>query len=182
LGAGPLHRSGGRRLEGFTVKNLRYDQPGVAVDAGQFHLAVDTKCLWNSSLCVNDLSLSNVNVVIDSKKMPPSAPVEEEDSGPLNLSTPYPITLSRVALSKVNIKIDDTTVSVMDFTSGLNWQEKNLTLTPTSLQGLLIALPKVAKVAQEQVVEPKIEKPKPDEKPLGEDDERISSQSLSCLK
>ncbi|PSC87474.1 hypothetical protein C7D72_29830, partial [Klebsiella pneumoniae] len=41
--------------------------------------------------------------------------------------------------------------------TGLNWQEKNLTLTPTSLQGLLlIALPKVAKVAQEQVVEPKI--------------------------
>ena len=152
----------------LTIKNLRYDQPGVAVDAGQFHLAVNTQCLWKSSLCVNDIALSNVNVVIDSKKMPPSAPVEETDSGPLNLSTPYPITLSRVALDHINIKIDDTTVSVMDFTSGLNWQEKNLTLTPTSLQGLLIALPKVAKVAQEQVVEPKIEKPKPDEKPLGE--------------
>lgn len=56
--------------------------------------------------------------------MPPSAPVEEEESGPLNLSTPYPITLSRVALNNINIKIDDTTVSVLDFTSGLNWQEK----------------------------------------------------------
>nr|WP_159465681.1 autotransporter assembly complex protein TamB [Scandinavium goeteborgense] len=152
----------------LTVKNLRYQQPGVAVDAGQFHLAVNTSCLWNSSLCVNDLSLANVNVAIDSKKMPPSAPAVEEDSGPLNLSTPYPITLSRVALNNINIKIDDTTVSVMDFTSGLNWQEKNLTLTPTSLRGLLIALPKVAKVAQEQVIEPKIDKPKPDEKPLGE--------------
>lgn len=56
--------------------------------------------------------------------MPPSAPDEEEESGPLNLSTPYPITLSRVALNNINIKIDDTTVSVLDFTSGLNWQEK----------------------------------------------------------
>jgi translocation and assembly module TamB len=44
-----------------------------------------------------------------------SAPVEEEDSGPLNLSTPYPITLSRVALHNVNVKIDDTAVSVRDF-------------------------------------------------------------------
>jgi Uncharacterized protein conserved in bacteria len=52
----------------LTIKNLRYDQPGVAVDAGQFHLAVNTHCLWNSSLCVNDIALSNVNVVIDSKK------------------------------------------------------------------------------------------------------------------
>lgn len=45
---------------------------------------------------------------------------------------------------------------------------ENLTLKPTRLQGLLIALPKVADVAQEEVVEPKIEKPQPDEKPLGE--------------
>lgn len=151
------------------LKNIRYDQPGVAVNAGEIHLAVKLGCLWDSSLCVNDLSLKDINVAIDSKKMPPSEPVEEEeDSGPLNLSTPYPITLSRVALSNINLKIDDTTVSVMDFTSGLNWQEKTLTLKPTSLQGLLIALPKVAEVAQEEVVEPKIDHPQPDEKPLGE--------------
>ncbi|EGT0667102.1 autotransporter assembly complex protein TamB [Citrobacter werkmanii] len=152
----------------LSLKNIRYGQPGVAVNAGEVHLAVGLECLWDSSLCVNDLSLKNINVAIDSKKMPPSAPVEEEDSGPLNLSTPYPITLSRVALNNINIKIDDTTVSVLDFTSGLNWQEKTLTLKPTSLQGLLIALPKVAEVAQEEVVEPKIQNPQPDEKPLGE--------------
>lgn len=152
----------------LSLKNIRYDQPGVAVNAGEVHLAVGLNCLWNSSLCVNDLSLKDINVAIDSKKMPPSAPVEEEDSGPLNLSTPYPITLSRVALNNINIKIDDTTVSVLDFTSGLNWQEKTLTLKPTSLQGLLIALPKVAEAAQEEVVEPKIQNPQPDEKPLGE--------------
>ncbi len=152
----------------LTLKNIRFTQPGVAVNAGEVHLAVNLGCLRNSSLCVNDLSLKEINVVIDSKKMAPAKPVKEEDSGPLNLSTPYPITLSRVALNNVNIKIDDTTVSVMDFSSGLNWQEKNLTLKPTSLQGLLIALPKVADVAQQEVVEPKIQNPQPQEKPLGE--------------
>ncbi|QHM96627.1 autotransporter assembly complex protein TamB [Kosakonia sacchari] len=152
----------------LTLKNIRFTQPGVAVNAGEVHLAVKLGCLRDSSLCVNDLSLKDINVVIDSKKMPPAAPVKEEESGPLNLSTPYPITLSRVALNNVNIKIDDTTVSVMDFSTGLNWQEKNLTLKPTSLQGLLIALPKVADVAQKEVVEPKIQNPQPQEKPLGE--------------
>lgn len=153
----------------LSLKNIRYEQPGVAVNAGEIHLAVGLDCLWRSSLCVNDLALKDINVAIDSKKMPPSEPAqEEEESGPLNLSTPWPITLSRVALNNINIKIDDTTVSVLDFTSGLAWQEKNLTLKPTRLQGLLIALPKVADVAQEEVVEPKIEKPQPDEKPLGE--------------
>ena len=66
----------------------------------------------------------------------------------------------------------------MDFTSGLHWQEKDLTLKPTSLQGLLIALPKVAEVAQEEVVEPKIQNPQPDEKPLGETLKDLFSQPV----
>ncbi len=108
----------------LTLDNVRYEQPGVAVTAGQFHLSVRLRCLWDSSLCVNDIALRDIYVAVDTKKMPPSAPVEEEDSGPLNLSTPYPITLSRVALHNVNVKIDDTAVSVRDFSTGLNWREK----------------------------------------------------------
>ncbi|MDU4436817.1 MAG: translocation and assembly module TamB, partial [Pluralibacter gergoviae] len=122
----------------LTLKNIRYDQPGVAVNAGQVHLSVSLACLKQSSLCVNDIALSDINVTVDTKKMPPAAQKEDEDSGPLDLSTPYPITLSRIALNNVNIKIDDTTVSVMHFSSGLEWQDKDLTFKPTSLQGLLI--------------------------------------------
>ncbi|WP_312312082.1 translocation/assembly module TamB domain-containing protein [Atlantibacter sp.] len=162
----------------LTIKNLRYEQPGVNVMAGEAHLAVKLACLRDSSLCVNTLSLRDINVVIDTSKMPPAAQVEEEDSGPLDLSTPYPITLSKVTLNNVNVRIDDTTVSVMDFTSGLDWQERNLTLTPTTLQGLLIALPKVAKVAQEEVVEPKIVNPKPEELPLGETLKQLFSKPV----
>ena len=66
----------------------------------------------------------------------------------------------------------------MNFSSALNWEEKNLTLKPTSLSGLLIALPKVAKVAQEQVVEPKVENPKPDELPLGESLKQLFAKPL----
>lgn len=50
------------------LKNIRYEQPGVAVNAGEFHLAVKLGCLRDSQLCVNDLSLKDVNVAIDSKK------------------------------------------------------------------------------------------------------------------
>lgn len=39
------------------LKNIRYEQPGVAVNAGEFHLAVKLGCLRDSQLCVNDLSL-----------------------------------------------------------------------------------------------------------------------------
>ncbi len=52
----------------LSLKNIRYEQPGVAVNAGEIHLAVGLDCLWRSSLCVNDLALKDINVAIDSKK------------------------------------------------------------------------------------------------------------------
>lgn len=52
----------------LTLNGLRYEMPGVSVDAGQIHLAVDLNCLLHSSVCVNDVSLRDISVVVDSKK------------------------------------------------------------------------------------------------------------------
>ena len=148
---------------------LRYDMAGVSVNAGEFRLALDTGCLLHSAVCVNDISLRDVSVVVDSSKMAPAseaAPEEEESAG--DLSTPYPITLRRIALHNINVKVDDTAISLLDFTSGLQWQDRALQLTPTHIQSLLVALPKAAEVANEEVVQPKVQQPQPEEKPLGE--------------
>ena len=126
----------------LTLTDVRYEQPGVNVKASTLHLALNPGCLLHSSLCVDNFSLADVDVVIDSSKMPPSPPVQEQDSGPLNLSTPYPLTLSLVELKNINISIDGTSVVVTDFSSGLQWQDIDLRLLPTRLQGLQIALPK----------------------------------------
>ena len=153
----------------LTLRNVQYEMQGVTVNAGSFHLAVQLGCLKRSAFCVNDLSLNDVNVVVDSKKMAPAAPApaeEEKSSG--DLSTPWPMTLRHLALHNINVKVDDTAIALADFTSGVNWQQRALTLTPTHIQGLLIALPKAAKVADEQIVQPKVQQPKTDEPPLGE--------------
>ena len=153
----------------LTLSGVQYEMPGVNVNVGKVHLAVQLGCLTHSAICVNDFSISDVNVAVDSKKMAPAAqqPVEEQP-GSGDISTPYPITLRQLALHNINIKIDDTAVSLLDFTTGLAWQDKNLTITPTHIQSLLIALPKAAQVAQEQVIEPKVNKPQANEPPLGE--------------
>lgn len=153
----------------LTVKGVKYEMPGITVNAGEFHLALKLSCLKESAFCVNDLSLKDVNVVVDSKKMAPAAnPLVEEESSNGEIATPYPLTLSRLALHNIHLKIDDTAISLADLSSGMHWQERKLTLTPTHIQGLLIALPKAAKVADKQVVQPKMQDPQPDEKPLGE--------------
>ncbi|PWK98314.1 autotransporter secretion inner membrane protein TamB [Pantoea allii] len=152
----------------LTLSGLRYEMPGVSVNADTIHLAVDLNCLLHSSVCVNDLTLKDISVVVDSKKMTPSTAPPEEESGTSNLSTPYPISLRHVGLHNISVKVDESAISLADFTTGLQWQDRALTLNPTHIQSLLIALPKAAQVAKEQVVQPKVQQPQPDEKPLGE--------------
>jgi translocation and assembly module TamB len=149
----------------LTIKDLRYQQPGVDVKAGTVHLALQPGCLWHSSLCVNDFSLADADIAIDTTKMPPSVPVTEEDTGPLNLSTPYPLTLSHVGLKNISFSIDGTSVVLSEFSSGLQWQGIDLTLLPTNLQNLQIALPKTAVV---EATDEQEKQPDAEEVPLGE--------------
>ena len=153
----------------LTIKDLRYEQPGVNVKAGTVHLALDPGCLWDSSLCVNDFSLADADIAIDTSKMPPPAEVPEDDTA-LNLSTPYPLKLSHVGLKNISLSIDGTSVALSEFSSGLQWQDINLTLLPTTLQGLQIALPKTP------VVEPAEE---PEQTSVGE--EEPLSETLNKL-
>ncbi|WP_261642441.1 autotransporter assembly complex protein TamB [Erwinia mallotivora] len=151
------------------LTGVQYAMPGITVNVGEFHLAVQLGCLRHSAFCVNDLALKDVQVAVDSKKMAPAAPVPEQDnSASAELSTPYPITLRHLALHNINVTVDDTAISLADFTSGIHWQQRALTLNPTHIQGLLIALPKAAKVADDQVVQAKVQQPRPEEQPLGE--------------
>ncbi|YCI29743.1 translocation/assembly module TamB [Erwinia sp. PK3-005] len=163
----------------LTLKGVQYEMPGVTVNAGEFHLALQLGCLKNSAFCINDLALKDLNVVVDSSKMTPaSEPPPQEESASGEMSTPYPITLRHLSLHNINVKIDDTAVSLLDFSTGLHWQERALTLTPTRIQSLLIALPKAAQVANEQVVQPKVQQPQAQEKTLGETLKAMFAQPL----
>ena len=131
----------------LTIKGLGYQMAGVNVYGGELHLSLDAHCLIHSSVCVNDITLKDVSVVVDSSKMAPSSPSKEEDSSSGEISTPYPILLRHVALENINVKVDDTAISLGSFSSGLNWQGRQLTLTPTRIASLLLALPKTKTVA-----------------------------------
>lgn len=95
--------------------------------------------------------------------------------------TPSPLRL--LALNNVKVTVDDTAISLAEFRTGAQWQERALTLMPTKIGSLLIALPKtpqnplpeavqpaveVAKKVGEQVTDAAKPAPQPEEKPLGE--------------
>ncbi|WP_114192087.1 autotransporter assembly complex protein TamB [Edaphovirga cremea] len=161
--------SGGWR--DLTLKGVQYKMPGVTVNAGQFHLSVDLRCLKRSQFCVNALTAQDVDVVVKTAEMTPTTAQPEESEPTTNLSTPYPITLRKLALNNVKVTVDDTAISLGEFTTGMQWQERALTLMPTRINALLIALPKTPISPVPDSVKPLVEeKPVPavPETPLGE--------------
>ncbi|ALG80188.1 Family of uncharacterised function (DUF490) [Yersinia enterocolitica] len=172
--------SGGWR--DLTLKGIQYQMPGVSVKAEQFHLSLQLSCLKRSELCVNALTAQDVDVVVDTKAMEPTAPAPASTEPMGELSTPYPITLRLLSLNNVKVTIDDTAISLNEFRTGAHWQQRTLNLMPTKISGLLIALPKTVPaivpdaakpavetaIAVKEAVEQQAAAPAPAETPLGE--------------
>ncbi|MEB6337152.1 autotransporter assembly complex protein TamB [Serratia rhizosphaerae] len=173
--------SGGWR--DLTLKGVKYQMPGVTVNAGQFHLSLDLSCFKRSSLCVNALTADDVDVVVKTSEMAPSEPAAESSEPTTDLSTPYPIILRKLALNNVKVNVDDTAISLGEFSTGAEWQERALQLQPTKIASLLIALPKTPANPLPEEVQPAVDMvkkagekagdapktaPQPEEKPLGE--------------
>ncbi|QII36299.1 translocation/assembly module TamB [Rouxiella badensis] len=181
----------------LTLKGVEYKMPGVDVKAGEFHLSVDLSCLRHSQLCINAVRAQDVSVVVKTNEMTPSTKTEPESSEPLtNLSTPYPIRLRLLTLNNVSVAIDDETVSLAEFRTGIEWKGRALTMLPTQINGLLVALPKtpqhplppvvqeatdkaVAKVSEKVTGKP-AEAPKPatPEPPIGDTLKAIFAKPL----
>lgn len=132
--------SGGWR--DLTLKSVKYQMPGMAVAVGQFHLSLDISCFKHSLLCINTLTAQDVDVALNTKEMVPSIPAKETRTPATHISTPYPIILRMLALDNVKVSVDDTEISLAELRTGAQWQAHALTLMPTKINSLLIALPK----------------------------------------
>ncbi|AFP85202.1 autotransporter assembly complex protein TamB [secondary endosymbiont of Ctenarytaina eucalypti] len=133
----------------LTVKNLRYQMPGVAVGIGEFHLMWSFRCLREPQVCLNSLSLSNVHVDVSIAEVGPAAKVLVESCA---LLAPYPLNLRRLTLNNVRVKVEDTYIVIDELSTGLRFHGNQLTVTPTLIAGLLVSPPIAsAKVIAETV-------------------------------
>ncbi|MFT8212225.1 MAG: autotransporter assembly complex protein TamB [Symbiopectobacterium sp.] len=131
----------------LTLRGVGYQTPGITLKAGELHLALELGCLARSQICVNDIALRDLDVVIDSSALPPpaEAPAPSEPVG--ELSAPFPIRLSQLTLNNIRVTLDDTALSLGELRTGMHWEGRALTLLPTQINALLVALPKTKPAA-----------------------------------
>ncbi|EKT61143.1 autotransporter assembly complex protein TamB [Providencia burhodogranariea] len=151
-------------MDNLTLSGVKYQMPGVDVDAQKLHLALRLKCLTDRELCIDDLSTENVVVIIDTSKLPPSE--ETPPSEPLTeLNAPLKISLNQLLLTSTKVNVDGTAIDLAKFKTGVHWQKKALTISPTDITDLAINLPATT---EKQPEEPAAEVTVGEEKSIGE--------------
>lgn len=125
----------------LNLQGVRYRTKGINVDVDKFNLSLEVNCLKRFQLCVNNISTDGVDVKIDSKAF--ASTEEPANSTPLTkLSTPYPILLNQLTLKNINIQLDNSQISLAELTMAADWQANLLTIKPTTINGLVVNLPK----------------------------------------
>lgn len=123
------------------LTGVEYQMQGVDVNVGELSLGLRLACLRDKQLCIDTLATRDVVVNIDTHALPPSE--ETPPSEPLTeLNAPLPIFLNSLSLENTQVKIDDMAISLSQFRTAAQWEGKQVTLKPTLIDNLLVALPK----------------------------------------
>ncbi len=123
------------------LTGVEYQMPGVDVNVGELSLGLNLSCLKDKQLCVEALGTRDVIVNVDTSALPPAQ--ETPPSEPLTeLNAPLPIYLNSLSLANTRVQIDDMALSLNEFTTAAQWEGRQVTLKPTVINDLLVALPK----------------------------------------
>lgn len=151
-------------LRDLTLRGLTYEMPGLTVSAERIHLGFAWRALFNQHLKFTDLTLEGVKTVLNTAELPASDASAEsaQPSEPItDLRAPLPLTVERLALSRIHTVTDGIETRLDDFSLSLTWRNRVVTVGETELKGLTVTLPAEPEAAPEDAVEAKPAFPAP---------------------
>ncbi|VFP84133.1 Translocation and assembly module subunit TamB [Candidatus Erwinia haradaeae] len=130
-------------LNNLTLTRLSYTTPSIKVCIKKVHLALRLSYFIKSKLYVNELMLHNVDICINQRQLfKINNPLINARKNKI-LVTTYPIILKHISLHNCHFQTENSIISLTSFIGGLNWEKNDVTVTPSCIQGLIIALPKI---------------------------------------
>ena len=131
--------SGGLQ-DGLVLENLRFQTTGVDVALPKTRLQLNLARLLSGDIIVDDLSLTQPKIAIDTSVMPPSEEKQTE-SGPMEkIHLPVSVQVKNVAITDFDMKLDQSNITFSSFQSAISLNnESGLTLEPTRLSDVLFS-------------------------------------------
>ncbi|MEQ5125961.1 translocation/assembly module TamB domain-containing protein [Providencia alcalifaciens] len=162
-------------INDLTLSGVKYQMPGVDVDAKKIHLALRLKCLTSREVCIDDLSTESVMVNVDTSQFPPSEETPPSESL-TELNAPLTIRLAQLALVDTHVNVDGTVIDLGKFATGITWQKRAIEITPTDIINLAISLPPSEPTEAPKPVEPVV--PEGEQPSLGDQLKTLFSKPL----
>ncbi len=72
--------SKGNLQQGLTLSNLTYHADGIAITLPKTQLQLTAQCLWRMTICINQFSLQQPQITIDTALLPPSEPDDNQSN------------------------------------------------------------------------------------------------------
>ncbi|WP_301098333.1 translocation/assembly module TamB domain-containing protein [Otariodibacter sp.] len=140
----------GSLQDGLILTDTKFVTDGVQVNVGEAQANIGFSCLLEGKACIENISLSDTNIIVDTSKLPQhEQPEKEKDNSNFELPS---IALKRVALDNISLKVDDMDMTLSHFESGVEGKGKDLSILPTELSGLSLSLPPQAVDSEEENV------------------------------
>ncbi|BAO00261.1 hypothetical protein HHS_02910 [Candidatus Pantoea carbekii] len=134
------------KLSDFTLHGIQYNTPGITFYADHLHVTLSfSRLLYNSSLCISDISIHNVKVAVDAKKIInvyDNNQLKKDRNNNKKINICYPITLNHLKLHNLNLEFDNKQLYVFDLSTNINFQNHTVKISRTYLKNCFIFFPK----------------------------------------
>lgn len=136
-----IEQVSGSLNEGLVLQNVEYHSDGIAVSVAHARAHLPLSCLWQRKICIEDLSLQQVAVGVDTSLLPPSEP--SESSGEMRrIQLPLAVEINNLDLQQANVKVDQMAFDLARFQTALSLNnEQGLTIQPTQIEKLSVVMP-----------------------------------------
>ena len=138
-----IEQISGNFSDGLLLQNVEYHSPGIGVSVAQARLQLQLSCLWQRQICIDDLSVKQVTVGVDTALIPPSTASEPSSGEMQRITLPLGIEIKNVSLQEVNAKVDNMQFGLAEFQTALALNnQQGLTIYPTNINQFSVAISK----------------------------------------
>lgn len=132
----------GAPLDHLVIEGLSLEAGPASIDVERLELDWADDCLLDSKLCLDRLAVEGARIRLAASE--PSAPEQSptESGAAPSIYVPFPIELRDILLDDVDVRLaDGTHLTWSHFQTGASLDAGTLTLSPTTLSGMRLALP-----------------------------------------
>lgn len=135
LDALSIEQAQGNLKEGLTLKHLRFQTEGVDAHIEEAHLQLQLSCLWHLDVCIDDITLTQPSILIDTTLLPPSEPKKNSNGNIKHVFLPISVQINRLAVNNFSLSLDKNKITLGTFHTAASLNNADgLTLEPTQIE------------------------------------------------